>query len=171
MPNDAHFDIRDSRPEDAPAIQAIYAPFVTDTAISFETDIPDVAEMARRIDEFQKAHVCISAVRDGDVIGYAYSSPHRARASYRSSVDVTVYIAEAARGAGVGKALYQELLKRTAALGYHAAFAGITLPNPGSVGLHESVGFTQVGVYREVGFKLGAWRDVGWWQRLLTDEG
>lgn len=161
--------IRDATAADAPAIQAIYAPIVETTAISFETEAPDATEIARRIADFQKNHVYLVAERGGDVLGYAYSSPHRTRATYRSSVDVTIYVAEAARGQRVGKTLYEALLPRTAARGYHAAFAGITLPNPGSVALHESVGFTHVGVYREVGHKLGQWWDVGWWQRLLAD--
>ncbi len=165
------FDIRDATPADAGAIQAIYAPIVRDTAIAFETDVPTVPEMAARIEAILKTHVYLAAERAGEVIGYAYASQHRTRAAYRTSVDVTVYVDERARGLGVGKALYGALLPRTAARGFHAAFAGITLPNAGSVALHEAVGFEHVGVYRQVGFKLGAWRDVGWWQRLLTDEG
>jgi phosphinothricin acetyltransferase len=102
------------------------------------------------------------------VAGFAYGGPHRTRAAYRWSVDVTVYVAEQARGHGVGRALYGALLPALAERGFHAAFAGIALPNPGSVALHEAVGFTPLGVYREVGFKLGRWHDVGWWQRLLT---
>ncbi len=162
--------IRTARPEDAAPIQTIYAPIVLETAISFETEPPSVEEMARRIEVTLKTHAYVIAERASEVIGYAYSSPHRARAAYASSVDVTVYVAAGAHRLGVGRALYQALLPRTAALGYHAAFAGITLPNSGSVALHEALGFTHVGVYREVGFKLGAWRDVGWWQRLLTDQ-
>lgn len=164
------FEIRDAATADAAAIQGIYTPIVRETAIAFETDVPTVAEMALRIEATRKTHVYLAAERAGQVIGYAYSSQHRARAAYRTSVDVTVYVHEQARGLGVGKALYEALLPRTAARGFHAAFAGITLPNAGSVALHEAVGFRHVGVYREVGFKLGAWRDVGCWQRLLTDE-
>lgn len=160
--------IRDAATADAAEIQAIYAPIVATTAISFESDVPSVAEMARRIAATQETHVYLAAERDGALMGYAYSSQHRTRAAYRSSVDVTVYVSESARGLGVGKALYGALLPRTAARGFHAAFAGITLPNAGSVALHEAMGFAHVGVYREVGYKLGAWRDVGWWQRLLA---
>lgn len=162
--------IRDATTADAPPIQAIYAPIVRDTAIAFETEVPTVAEMAARIEATLKTHVYLAAEREGRLVGYAYASQHRTRAAYQTSVDVTVYVHEGARGLGVGRALYEALLPRTAARGFHAAFAGITLPNAGSVALHEAVGFRPVGVYREVGFKLGAWRDVGWWQRLLTDE-
>lgn len=159
--------IRSARTSDAPAIQAIYAPIVENTAISFEEIAPDVAEIERRMAQIQAAHLYLVAERDGAVIGYAYGGPHRERAAYRSSVDVTVYIDERARRQGVGRRLYGELLPGLKACGYHAAFAGITLPNAGSVGLHEAMGFTPVGVYRECGKKFGEWRDVGWWQRLL----
>lgn len=161
------FAIREAKIEDAAPIQAIYAPIVRETAISFEEAPPDVEEMAARIGATLKTHVYLVAERDGRVTGYAYSSPHRTRAAYGTSVDVTIYVDAAARGSGVGKALYQALLPATAALGYHAAFAGITLPNAGSVALHESVGFAHVGTYKEVGRKFGQWHDVGWWQRLL----
>jgi len=163
------FSIRDASPEDAAEIQAIYAPIVAETAISFETEVPSVAEMARRIEAALATHAYVVAERNGAVAGYAYSSQHRTRPAYGTSVDVTVYVSENARGLGVGRSLYRALLPRTAARGFHAAFAGITLPNAGSVALHESVGFVPVGVYREVGHKFGEWRDVGWWQRLLTD--
>jgi len=143
---------------------------VRETAISFEAEAPTQAEMAERITAFSASHVYLAAELAGALVGYAYASPHRSRAAYQTSVDVTVYVDSAARGLGVGKALYQALLPATAAKGYHAAFAGITLPNAGSVALHESVGFTPVGVYRQVGYKLGQWRDVGWWQRLLAEK-
>jgi len=169
MPND--LTIRPARPDDAVAILNIYAPIVRDTAISFEAEVPQPEEMADRIAAFSASHVYLVAEQAGQLAGYAYSSPHRSRATYQTSVDVTVYVDSAARGLGVGKALYRALLPATAAKGFHAAFAGITLPNAGSVALHESVGFTEVGIYREVGYKLGHWHDVGWWQRLLANEG
>jgi phosphinothricin acetyltransferase len=157
-------NIRVAGVPDASAVLAIYAPIVENTAISFEDVAPTDGEMAGRI---SAAHAFLVAERDGTVLGYAYAGSHRARAAYKSSVDVTVYIAEDARRLGVGRALYAELLPRLKRLGFHAAFAGIALPNSASVGLHESVGFTPVGVYREVGFKFGRYHDVGWWQMLL----
>jgi L-amino acid N-acyltransferase YncA len=101
------------------------------------------------------------------LLGYAYASPHRTREAYRTSVDVAVYVSDAAKGRGVGKALYAALFEALATQGYHAAYAGITIPNPASEALHRAVGFIPVGIYREVGWKMGGWRDVGWWQRLL----
>jgi phosphinothricin acetyltransferase len=100
------------------------------------------------------------------VVGYAYGSPHRERAAYASSCDVAIYVDPAYARQGIGRALYAALLPILADT-HHAAFAGIALPNEASVGLHQAMGFTLVGVYREVGWKMGAWRDVGWWQRLL----
>ena len=164
------FTIRQAAVADAAAIRAIYAPVVAETAISFEAVVPSVAEMAERIARTLEGYpylVAQCAGREGQVLGYAYAGPHRARAAYRHSVDVTAYVAEAARGRGVGKALYGALLAALAEQGFHAAFAGIALPNDASLALHRSVGFEEVGVYREVGFKLGRWHDVSWWQRLL----
>ena len=159
--------IRPARVEDAEAVRAIYAPIVETTTISFEETPPDQEEMARRIETISKDYPFLVATRDGVVIGYAYASQHRTRSAYRSSVDVAVYAHEDARGQGVGRALYEELLPRAAAHGYHAAFAGIALPNEASVALHEAIGFEPVGVYREVGRKFGRWLDVGWWQKRL----
>ena len=123
--------------------------------------------MAKRIALYEPSHGWLVAELDGKAVGYAYGSPHRERAAYASSCDVAVYIEQAHARRGIGRALYDMLLPDLKKRGYHAAFAGIALPNPGSIGLHEAFGFTQVGVYREVGWKCGGWRDVGWWQRLL----
>ncbi|MEI6640402.1 MAG: arsinothricin resistance N-acetyltransferase ArsN1 family B [Novosphingobium sp.] len=159
--------IRDARPEDAEACAAIYRPHVTESWVSFELDAPDAEEMARRIADYGASHAWLVAERDGAIAGYAYGSPHRTRAAYASSCDVAIYASAAFPRCGVGRALYGELLPRLKAKGFHAAFAGITQPNPASVALHEACGFTPVGIYREVGWKMGAWRDVGWWQRVL----
>lgn len=160
--------IRPVRLADAGAIQAIYAPLVENTTISFETTIPTVADMKGRIRACRKTYPYLVAERRGVVVGYAYAGSHRTRVAYRHSVDVSVYVVEAARGSGIGKALYMELFGKLARAGFHAAFAGIALPNPASEALHQSVGFEPVGIYREVGFKFGTWHDVRWWQRLLA---
>ncbi len=160
--------VRSATVEDAPAIQAIYAPFVKRTAISFEEVVPIADEMADRIAKTLERFPYLVAEHDGQVVGYAYAGPHRTRAAYRWSVDVTAYVADEVQRCGVGRALYSELLAALSRQGFHAAFAGITLPNASSVGFHEAMGFRHVGVYREVGFKLGRWHDVGWWQRILA---
>lgn len=159
--------IRDAKIADAAAVQAIYAPMVEQTAISFEEIAPTVAEIAQRIEVYGASHAFLVAEREGRVIGYAYGSPHRARAAYRFSVEVTAYVAEEARGCGVGKALYGQLMPILKTKAFHAAFAGVALPNDASIALHEAVGFEQLGVFRHVGFKFGEWRDVAWLQRAL----
>lgn len=160
-------DVRQIDLEDAPAVQAIYAPYVTSTIISFEEVPPDIAETERRIAAILLKYPYLVAEVDGQIVGYAYASEHRTRAAYRTSVDVTVYVAPGAQRSGVARCLYSRLLPAAARMGYHAAFAGIALPNDASVGLHEAMGFEPVGIYREVGRKFDAWHDVGWWQRLL----
>jgi L-amino acid N-acyltransferase YncA len=160
--------IRTASVDDAPAIQAIYAPYVTDTVISFEEVPPTIDEMAERINTVQRqGYLYLLAERGDAILGYAYASAHRARAAYRASVDVSAYVAPGVHRQGIGRRLYEPLLSELAAKGFHAAFAGITQPNAASVGLHEALGFTHVGTYKEVGHKFGQWHDVGWWQRLL----
>jgi phosphinothricin acetyltransferase len=158
--------MRPATSADAAPCAAIYAPFVTDSWISFELEPPTADEMAARIADYGASHGWLVAEHDGRVTGYAYGSPHRSRAAYASSCDVAVYVDPAFARRGIGRALYGALLPRLAER-FHAAFAGIALPNDASVGLHEATGFTPVGVYREVGWKMDGWRDVGWWQRLL----
>ena len=163
-------NIRVATPLDADAVAAIYAPVVRETPISFELEPPSVGEMRQRIvATLERFPWLVSLDAHGQVDGYAYAGKHRERAAYRWSVDTTVYVRDGSRGQGVGTRLYRQLFECLAELGYFQAFAGITLPNAASVGLHESVGFTPIGVYRNVGFKCGAWRDVGWWQRPLRE--
>lgn len=159
--------IRSALAGDAAACAAIYTPFVRDTWVSFETEVPDEAEMASRIAANSASHAWLVADIDGAIAGYAYGSAHRTRAAYASSCDVAIYVDPAYARRGIGRLLYGQLLPALAKRGFHAAFAGIAQPNAGSVALHEAMGFTPLGIYREVGWKLGAWRDVGWWQRLL----
>jgi len=159
--------IRLATERDAEQIQAIYGPIVSQTAISFEAEPPTVEEMRRRIGETFGHFPWLVCEQQEKILGYAYSSKHRPRAAYQWSVDVSVYIHAEARRMGVGRALYGSLFQILRLQGFYNAYAGIALPNPASVGLHESLGFTLVGVYHEVGYKLDAWRDVGWWELSL----
>jgi L-amino acid N-acyltransferase YncA len=161
--------IRLATAHDAEQIQAIYAPIVRDTAISFELVPPTVDEMRQRIIKTLEHLPWIVCTSRGEVLGYAYASAHRSRAAYQWSVDVSVYIHASTRRSGVGRAIYTSLFTLLALQGFYNAYAGITLPNPGSVGLHEAMGFHPVGIYRAVGYKLGVWHDVGWWQRTLQE--
>jgi phosphinothricin acetyltransferase len=156
---------------DAAACAAIYAPYVTDTVISLEEDPPDEREFSGRIERMCRTHPWLLAELEGKVVGFAYGSEHRARAAYRWAADVTVYLDSAYHRRGIGRALYEALFGLLARQGFHVVCAGITLPNEASVGLHEALGFTPVGVYRRIGWKFGAWRDVGWWQLDLVPAG
>jgi L-amino acid N-acyltransferase YncA len=161
--------IRSATSRDAAAIAAIYDPVVRATPISFETDPPGPDEMARRIAATTRTHPWLVAEQDGVVLGYAYGAPARSRAAYRWCAEVSVYLAAEARGRGVGGELLDELLDELSRRGIATVIAGTTLPNPASVRLFESRGFEQVGVFRRAGYKLGAWHDVGWWERFLYD--
>lgn len=153
-----------ARPGDGGGIQAIYAPFVAGTAISFEVDVPSVADMQQRVAELTERYPWLVVEDEHGIAGYAYGSAHRSRAAYGWSTDVSAYVRPDTRRRGLGGVLYAALLELLHRQGYEQAFAGITLPNPASVGMHESMGFVPVGVYRNVGWKLGHWHDVGWWQ-------
>jgi phosphinothricin acetyltransferase len=161
--------IRVASTQDAGGVAAIYQPIVRDTAISFELEPPSAAEIATRIETTLK-HLpwLVSVDEQGAVDGYVYASRHRERAAYQWSVDTTAYVRADRRGLGIGRRLYSELLQILLQLNYRQAFAGIALPNDASIGLHESVGFVALGIYRRVGYKLGAWHDVGWWQAELS---
>jgi phosphinothricin acetyltransferase len=161
--------IRLATPSDARGIAAIYRPIVRSTAISFETEAPSDEEMERRIVSSLAYAPWLVWYEGGDIGGYVYASRHRERAAYQWSVDVTAYTHESFRRKGVGRALYRALFDLLRVQGFRRAHAGITLPNAASVGLHESLGFRAVGVYPSVGFKLGAWHDVGWWQLQLLE--
>lgn len=163
--------IRLASPRDAENLHEIYAPLVRDTAVSFELEPPTVAEMRRRVEETLARFPWLVCEDNGEVLGYAYAGAHRARPAYQWSVDVSVYVHPGVRRSGIGAAVYTSLFALLALQGFYHAFAGITLPNPASVGLHESLGFRSVGVYRSVGFKLARWHDVGWWQLSLREPG
>jgi phosphinothricin acetyltransferase len=162
--------IRFAEPGDAAAIRAIYAPNVESSAISFELQPPTVEEMAARMAKISSQYPWLVCEIDGVVAGYVYACQHRERAAYRWAVDVTVYVDAAHHRRGVGRALYTTLVELLRQQGYFKAYAGITLPNPGSVGVHEAAGFGPVAVYPNVGYKMGQWRDVGWWQLQLRPE-
>ena len=168
MARDSELLVRPVRRGDAAAIQAIYAHYVRETAVSFDVEPPEVAELEARIEAYTRTYPWLVAERNGELVAYAYGSPHRARPSYLWSADVSIYVRPGLGRLGIGRKLYEPLLARLEASGFASLFAGITLPNAGSVGLHEAMGFTPIGVYRRVGFKHGAWHDVGWWQRQLA---
>jgi phosphinothricin acetyltransferase len=161
--------VRDAVPEvDAGTCLEIYAPFVRDTSVSFEEVVPTVEEFRDRIRATIATHPWLVLAIGGRVVGYAYGSQHRSRASYRWAADVTVYVDPEHRGIGAGRRLYDALLDRLRRQGFQVACAGIALPNDASVGLHRAMGFEPVGVYRRIGWKAGAWHDVMWLQLELA---
>jgi L-amino acid N-acyltransferase YncA len=161
--------IRQATEADAPALLAIYRPFVDDTAVSFEMVAPTVEEFAARIEKSLAGWQWLVAEREDQIVGYAYGSSHRARPAYRWSVEVSAYVHPSQHRQGVGRALYLRLFEELAEMGFCNAYAGTTLPNDGSVALHRSVGFEPIGVFKAVGRKFGKWHDVAWFQRILRD--
>ncbi len=159
--------IRSATVADAPRCAEIYAPFVTDSWVSFELEAPGPEEMAGRIVKALQSHDWLVAELDGVVMGYACGSEHRTRGAYRTSCDVAVYVDARQKRQGIGRSLYEALLPSLKDRDLHAAFAGIALPNDASIALHRAMGFDPVGIYRQVGWKMGDWRDVAWFQRLL----
>jgi L-amino acid N-acyltransferase YncA len=161
--------IRTATPKDAPALLSIYAPYVRDTAVSFETEVPSLAQFEGRITKAVDTWSWIVAEREGQVLGYAYGGMHRERAAYQWVVETSVYIDPCAQGQGLGKALYTELLSRLAERGFCSAMAVVVLPNAASVRLHESMGFRPIGLVERSGWKFGAWHDTAWLQCQLRD--
>ncbi len=157
--------------DDAAAIADIYAPYVRDTIISFETEAPDAHEIAQRMRTSSVEHYpWLAASSGGRLVGYAYACENRSRACVsveRRRGDLSRCRRRSAVASDA--ALYQRMFELLRAQGYVNAFAGISLPNAASVGLHEAMGFALIGIYRHVGYKLGAWRDVGWWQLALRE--
>ncbi len=164
--------IRNADPDrDAAACAAIYAPSVESTPISFELVPPDAAEFARRIAKYAATHQFLVADSGGLVVGYAYACRWAERPAYDWSVEVSVYVDTERQGEGIGRALYAELFERLRAQGFRVAVAGVTLPNSASIRLHESMGFEPIGALRDIGWKEGAWHDVGYWQVYLQPPG
>lgn len=163
-------EIRLATPDDAAQIQAIYAPVVRETAISFEWEPPSVEEMRRRVEStLAKGYPWLVLDHSGEILGYAYGSTHRERVAYRWSAEVSVYIHPAWHRRGIGRALYASLFEVLRLQGFRNAFAGATQPNPGSVALHEAMGFQEIGLFRRIGYKFGKWHDVRWWGLALGE--
>lgn len=161
--------IRDAVADDAAAIAAIYNHYVLTTSISFEEQAVTESEMQQRIADIQRGGLpWLVAELDGVLVGYAYATKWRVRHAYRFSVESSVYLAPDMAGKGLGAALYQQLLERLSASGYHLVIGGVALPNAASVALHEKMGFEKVAQFREVGFKFGRWIDVGYWEKVLA---
>ncbi len=164
---DSSATIRVAHADDAGQLLALYAPVVQESIISFEIEPPDLEEMKRRIEVASEEFPWLVCEQGGRVLGFAYARSHRERPAYQWSVDVSVFVDLGERRRGVATSLYTSMFRILELQGYCNAYAGIALPNPASERLHEKMGFQLVGIYRAVGYKLGAWRDVAWWYKQL----
>jgi L-amino acid N-acyltransferase YncA len=151
-------------PDDIGQLHSIYAHYVSQTAITFETDVPEQRSFAERLNG---AHVCIYALVDDQVVGFAYAGKHRAKQAYDTVCESTIYMNQGYTGKGYGLALYRTLIKLLKHLGFHTVLGGITLPNPASAALHRRCGFELFCTYENIGFKQGAWHTVDWWRKDL----
>jgi L-amino acid N-acyltransferase YncA len=154
---------------DSTSILEIYAPFITDTVITFEYEVPTVTEFGNKITNIQRKYPWLICEVNGSVVGYAYASQFNERAAYDWSVDFSVYIKPQYHRKRIGKALYFALLELLKLQGYYNAYAGVTLPNIKSESLHKSFGFKPVGIYQNVGYKFGNWHDVKWFELKIQD--
>ena len=152
---------------DAKQVLTIYKPYIENTAISFETEIPNLKTFTKRIETTSNFYPWLVYEENKKILGYAYATSHRQRDAYKWSVDVAIYIKEEAHGKGIGKRLYSKLFDLLMKQGFYNAYAGIALPNEKSIGIHEKIGFSKIAEYHNVGFKLGKWWNVGWWEMEL----
>jgi phosphinothricin acetyltransferase len=156
-------------PTDAAGILAIYAPYIANTSYTFETEIPSVDEFAGRIVSYLKNWPWLVCEVDGQIAGYAYASRYRERVAYQWSVECSVYIHDHHHRSGIARSLYAALFSILKKQGYRNVYAVINLPNERSVAFHESMGFKWIATYEQVGYKLGQWKNVGWWRLIINE--
>ena len=162
-------ELRAATRNDVDGMLAIYAPFIQNTAVSFEETVPSEADFWSRVEAVQQGGLpWLVAVEDATVAGYAYASDHRSRSSYRLTKEASVYVNEAFRGKGVARTLYSAIFEQLEAQGVQNVLAGMTEPNPASRGFHISMGFSLVGTYHNIGYKFGKWHDVSWYEKRLV---
>lgn len=165
------YTIRRAAERDAAALLDIYAPYIRDTVITFEYDVPTAEEFAARIGETAALHPYLVCERDGRPVGYAYAHRIRERAAYDWAAELSIYLAPAAQGQGVGTALYRCLIDLLAMQNLRILYGCVTLPNEKSQKLHEKLGFSLVGVWHGSGWKFDGWHDVGWFEKRLGGDG
>lgn len=162
-------NIRPIKLEDAGDVLDIYKEYIINTAISFEYEVPTLDEFSDRIRTITKQYPWLVYETEGRVVGYAYGCTHRQRTAYNWSVETAIYVAHDTHRKGVGKALYATLFDKLKEAGFYTAFAGMTMPNDKSEQLHIACGFSEIGVFKNIGYKFGKWHDVKWFQKELGD--
>jgi L-amino acid N-acyltransferase YncA len=161
-------NIRACEGKDTPEICEIYNYYIANTVITFEENPLSLADMSARIEAYTELYPWLVCEVEGVVVGYAYATKWKERAAYKNSLEVTVYLEHTQGEKGYGKALYSVLFESLKEIGCHVLLGGIALPNEASIGLHEYFGFKKVAHFPEVGFKLGRWVDVGYWQKIIS---
>ena len=159
--------IRSANQQDTEKMLEIYAPYILNSTVSFETEVPTREEFQHRVSHYQEKLPCLVCYIDNKLAGYAYAADHRLRQAYEVTKELSVYVHIDFRQCGVATALYTSLMEILKAQGVSNVLAGITLPNSVSVSFHESMGFKPVGVYHNVGYKFGRYQDTGWWELML----
>ncbi len=159
--------IRNARPADAPTITDIYNHHVLHTVVTFDEEPITAASTVAKIKNVQERLPYLVAEVEGSVVGYAYGGEWKQRKSFLYTTETSIYLGNDFVGQGLGTRLYTELLRQLKDLGFHIAIGGVSLPNPASVRLHEKLGFTPIGTFKEVGWKFQKWIDVGYWQKTL----
>lgn len=157
-------EIRNVKLEDARQIADIYNYYVLETHHSFETEALSVNEMMDRVDAITESCPFLVCEKDGEIVGFAYGTHYKPRSAYKHSVEVSVYLKNDSKHKGIGTRLYEKLFQEIEKMNVHAIIAGISLPNEASIKLHEKFGFEKVAHFREVGFKMNRWVDVGYWE-------
>ena len=161
--------IRVAKPADAAAILDIYAPYIRDASITFETEVPSVTDFESRIQLYLENYPWLVYEKNGRIAGYAYSSKYRERVAYQWSIECSVYVHDDHHRSGIASALYTRLFSILKGQGFTTIYAVINLPNEPSVALHENMGFKYFATYEKAGYKLGKWKNVGWWQLQLNE--
>jgi len=163
------YTIRFIRPEDAASVLEVYKPYVLDTYITFEYKVPTLEEWQHKIEKIILKYPWLVCEVDGEIAGYAYGSMHRDRTAYQWSPESTVYLSEKYHRRGIARALYEKLFAIMKLQGYINVFAGIGLPNTKSEEFHRAIGFKEIGIFRNIGYKLGSWHDTKWFQLQLSE--
>jgi Sortase and related acyltransferases len=161
--------IRRAKASDAQDLLGIYAPYVRETAITFEYTVPSLKEFSERINKTLTKYPFLVAVHEAQILGYAYASAFKNRAAYDWAVETTIYVKQDNRQSGVGKKLYQNLEVVLKKQNICNLYACIAYPNPGSIGFHEHLGFQTIGHFSKCGYKFETWYDMVWMEKMIGE--